>query len=428
MLFRKDSLLDRLSSAFTGRQERSLAMPNQWVYSGYGVPPTYDQQAALDAYGNNVWVYGGVSKVASEIARTPFKLRTKGDQPEEVTSHQVLEVLETPHPLPSGKSMLTTFDLKYITALHLLLPGEGFWVLQDRLGPKLGGAPTRIDIALPHYMRPRLDDNADLADYRYLTAKGEITIPPENVVHFKLPDPGNPYRGHSPMQAARYAIGSHQEADLLNLKMLQNGGLPQGFLTTEGNLSADQMALFREQWRQLYGGGRNAGKVAVLPNKMGFQELQRSQQDLQYAEGKKVNGEEILAALGIGPEVLGKTDNQTRANADAAIYVFEKFGVTPFLDKIIDTLNNDLLPQFPGTEDLEFYYDDRIPENADEKRQTAETLFQSAALTPDEIRQMFGLDPLNIPGVTDVPYVPFQMTIAGDSKPAPNLPTDASAA
>lgn len=51
------------------------------------------------------------------------------------------------------------------TALHLLLPGEAFWVLQDRLNPRVGGAPTRFDIVLLHLMRPRLDDRNDLKDY-----------------------------------------------------------------------------------------------------------------------------------------------------------------------------------------------------------------------------------------------------------------------
>src|SRR4051794_6358076 len=41
------------------------------------------------------------------------------------------------------------------------LPGEGIWVLRDRLNAHLGGAPTRIDLALPHFLRPRLDARGD---------------------------------------------------------------------------------------------------------------------------------------------------------------------------------------------------------------------------------------------------------------------------
>ncbi len=422
-MFRKDSFLDRLSTVVArGGQERFLGATNQSVYSGFGVPPTFRQEAALDAYDDNVWLFSAVTKVANELARTKFKLRTRGDDPQQIVSHQALDALNLPQPIKSGKSMLTAFDLKYVSALHLLLPGEAFWVLQDRLNPRVGGSPTRIDVVLPYLMRPRLDDRGDLADYVFQGAKGEQVIRPEDVVHFKLPDGKNLYRGHSPAQSIRYAVDSHEEADILNLKLLQNGGLPQGFLKSEANMTPEQMRTLREQWQQMYGGGRNGGKVAVLPNKMDFQEVQRTQQEMQYAEGKRTNRDEILAAYGVGLEILGRTESQTRANAEAAIYVFMKFGVTPFLDKFVDTLNNDYLVAFAGTEDLEFYYDDRVPENLEDKRATAAALFQMGGLTPDEARAMFGLEALGLRGVSDVPYLPFSAIAAGTEKLPPDAP------
>ena len=113
-MLRKDSPLDRLRTAFVGpRQERSLAATNQAIYSGYGVPSTFRAETALDSYGDNVWLYGAVSKIANEIARTKFKLRTKGDRPEEVVSHQALETLALPQPIRGEKSMLLP---KYLPA------------------------------------------------------------------------------------------------------------------------------------------------------------------------------------------------------------------------------------------------------------------------------------------------------------------------
>jgi hypothetical protein len=56
-----------------------------------------------------------------------------------------------------------------------------------------------------------------------------------------------------------------------------------------------------------------------MPTKMDFQELSRTPQEMQYAEGKKTNRDEILAAYGVGLKILGRTESQTRANAEAAI-------------------------------------------------------------------------------------------------------------
>src|SRR4051812_4068913 len=78
-----------------------------------------------------------------------------------------------------------------------------------------------------------------------------------------------------------------------------------------------------------------------------------------------------------------------------------------------------LRPNFADAEDLEFVFDDPVPENEENKRATAEMLFKTGAITPDEIRGMFGLDPLNLPG-TQVPYTTVQsIPLALDAEPPP---------
>lgn len=76
---------------------------------------------------------------------------------------------------------------------------------------------------------------------------------------------------------------------------------------------------------------------------MDFKESQRTQQDLQYSEGKRTIRDEILSAYGVGLEILGQTESQTRANAETAVYVLMLFGVTPFLDKFVDSNDNGLV-------------------------------------------------------------------------------------
>src|SRR5207245_446867 len=174
---------------------------------------------------------------------------------------------------------------------------------------------------------------------------------------------------------------------------LMNSGVPPGLIKPDSGIDDKTMERIRRQWHQMQEGSRNAGKVAVMPNKLEFQELGSSNQEMQFIEGKENNRDEILANYGVGLEMLGKTDSQTRANADAAIFVFMKFGASPFIEQFCDTLTNDYLPAFPGTEGLEFCFDDPVPENLEEKRANADSLLNCGALTPNERRKMFGLDP-----------------------------------
>lgn len=416
-MFRQGSFLDRLQQRFAG-QTRGLPPPfgSQWE-GAWGMPAGSNTRDALQAYGDNVWLHGAVSKIAFEIARTKFKLaRTnKKGEIEYVKSHQALETLRVPQPIAGGKSMMTSFDLKYVTAMHMLLPGEGFWQLDQRM--TVSGSPLRINIMLPYYVNRRIDKTTgDLIEYVYRTGQDERHFTPMDVVHFKLPDPETMYRGHSPVQSIRYALDTQEKSDVVNTNLLKNSARPGGFLKTEKSIGEPEREAFAARWSSKYAGDRNAGKTVFLPFGVGFEENQMTNQELQFVEGKNLTRDEILANYGVGLEMLGKTESQTRANAEAAVFVFMRFGVLPFIEKFADTLNNDYLPAFPGTDGMEFLFDDPVPENLEEKRANADSLFGGGALTPNERRKMFGMEPLNLPGM-DVPYLPINAMPVGDSPP-----------
>lgn len=416
------SLLSRLSAAtraFLGREERGIPPPHVSLYQGYGMPANFKPEESLKAYGDNVWLYGGVSKIALELARTRFRLKKAeswGGKVKYVERHQALETLRRPQPIKGGRSMLTSMDLKYITGLHMLLAGEGFWAMDKRL--KLTGAPTRLDILLPHYVYSQIGQGGDLLEYAYRLPEREIKLDPLDVVHFKLPDPLNLYRGHSPIQSIRYSIDTHGEADALNLKRLKNNAVPGGVLKSDKPVPEPERLKLLQEFKQMFMGSQNANKIGMLPHGLGYEKVADSNQEMQWAEGKQINRDEILANYGVGLEILGRTEAQTRANAEAAIFVFMKFGVTPFLDKFVDTLNNDYLPAFPGTDGLEFCYDDPVPENMEEKRANALALFSMGALTPNQALEMFGMEPLKLPGM-DTPYLELNKVPVG-TEPDPD--------
>lgn len=417
-----ESFFSRLGSGLRafGREVFGFPLPDHLSHDAYGIPALFKPKESLDAFNNNVWLYAAVGKIAQEIARTKFRLRNKRKDGsfDYIEKHQALETLSHPQPLPSGKSSLTGFNLKYVLGMHLGLNGEGVWVVRDRL--KAGGAPQRIDPLIPEFVFVKTDPNTgDLSEYVYRLPDRWISIDPADVVHFKLPDAQNWNRGHAPTQGIRYALDTYREAERMNLKRLQNNAVPGGIIKSgDTKLDDDQIRRLRMAWQQLYGGTENAGRTAILTKGLDWQPTQLSNTEMQFMEGKDRNRDEILANFGIGLEILGRTEAQTRANAEAAIFVFMRFGVLFFLENIVDTLNNDYLPCFPGTDNLEFAFDDPVPDNVDEKRQTIATLIGSGALTPDEARKMLGMEPLNIVGVTDVPYTNFNLVPAGQAPPA----------
>lgn len=410
---RPHSFLDRV---LNGRQERSVPFPDQSYYVGYGRPHSFKPHQSLQAYGDNPYLYSAVNVIASELARTNFRLQKRNAKGEVtyIERHQALETMKKPQPIKGGKTMLTKMLLKMVTGFHVLLNGEGFWLLGDRMVKGIGGAPRRIDLLLPQHVYTRTSKSGELLNYIYrLPQEPERVLEPMDVVHFRLPDPSVWERGHAPIQSIRYAIDNSKESDIRNLKLLQNNAVPAGIITTKGAINERQLEMVRGQWRQIHGGADNAGKTAVVPDGMDFKTIQQTNQEMQFLEGKKINMEEILANFRVGPEMLGKTDSQTRANAEASIFVFERFGMLPFIELFADTLTNDYLPAFPGTDGLEFSFPDPVPENMEEKRQNARTLFDVGAATPNELRKTFGMEELAQDGM-DTPYLDMGKTPVGE--------------
>jgi len=418
------SIFSRISAAgraLVAREERALPPPNVSIYREWGMPALFKPEESLKAYGDNVWLYRAVLSIAMEIARTKFKLK-KADTPdgeiEYVTKHQALETLRRPQVTKAGKSMLTFMDMMLVLGMRMLLNGEEFWVLDKRMSGKFGGSPREIQPALPEFMHTALTASGEIDHYIYRLPEKHINLDPLDVVHFKLPDPRNIYRGHSPVQGIRYALDTHKEADQLNVKQLQNNAVPAGIVTTKSAVNDSTLEKMRSQWRQMYAGSGNAGKVAFVPEGMDFKTIQRTNAEMQFTEGKSVNRDEILANYGVGLEIMGRTESQTRANAEAAIFVFQRFGVLPYLEKIVDTLNNDYLPAFAGTDGLEFCFDDPVPQNTEEKRLNAEALWRIGGLTSNEARKMFGFERIDLPGM-DVPYLPMSAMPVGSEDVLP---------
>jgi HK97 family phage portal protein len=417
--FRSGSPLDRL---FGGVEQRALPSPDQYLYSGYGVPALYKPAESIDAYGDSVWLYRSVLTLSIECARIPLKLRKKNTKNNAfVERHQCLDLLARPQETKTGKVQLTGMMLRVITHMHEFLNGEGFWVFQKRLPANLGGGPVYVDLARPQYVFEKLDKDGEISEYVYRVSpaagpRSEISLDPLDVVHFRLPSPKNWLRGHSPLQGIRHAVDGQRKADLMNVSKLDNYGAPGGVLETDQAVPPDERQKLLSEWRQNFAGAKNAGKVAFMPKGLKFNKTQETNQDMQYVEGKSVTRDEILANYGVGLEIMGRTESQTRANAEAAIFVFQRFGVLPYMELFVDALNNDYLPAFPGTDNLEFVFDDPVPENLEDKRATSETLMGGGALTPNEQRKMFGLEPLNLPGM-DVPYLPIGLAPVGEAPP-----------
>lgn len=378
-----------------------------YFWKTFGIPPPFKSHEAQQAYKDNSYFFTAVNIIANEVARTDFTLVKPGKkgQKKEIEDHQALTTLRNPQ--ENGR-ILSGYQLKFMLAQYLLINGENLWGMDGRIGKT--GAPTILLQLNPAWMYEKLNEFniPDKYIYRFMNSPdGTWEFDAKDIVHFKFPDPQDWYRGMSPVQPIRNTLQTYREADVLNAARLKNMAIPAGVLMTDQSPPDKEREKLQNSWQQRYGGPENAGKTPILPNGFKWQQTQLTNHDLQFMEGKNLSRDEILTNFRVGLELFGKTESKTRANAEASIFVFTRFTVLPLLEMIADSLTYHYLPNFPGTEGLVFEFDDPVPENEENKRDTAKILFENGAITPNEIREMFGLDPLNISGM-DVPYTTIQ--------------------
>jgi len=379
------------------------------------MPHTFRPLSSLSTYSDNPWLYAAISAIAQEASRVNMMLRQKLPDGDflKIEKHQALDVLAKPLPMKEaeGRTHMTGRELMYLVYLNLQLNGESFWLAN---GMNAGGNPTRLHTLMPGLMTETLGSDNFISHYFYRPMGNDIRFEAKEIVQMKMSNPKNYFRGQSPMESARFAVQQQIQADLLNLGRLQNNAIPAGLLKTDQQVPDETRKRLVEQWKNMFGGNRShhghsfgfgrggnlaegsgAGKVGFLPQGVDFKIIQQNNQEMQFTEMKKMSREEVLANFRVPMEVLGMTDNQTRANAEASNFVFQRYTVLPILELVADSLTSDYLPMFDQTEDLEFFFDDPVPENAEEKRETSKVLFGIGSVTPNEIRQKFGLDKLD---------------------------------
>src|SRR5581483_10184159 len=225
------NVLDRLSRWLRPKGVPSALSGPQW--SGTGYVDTYKRtrqptpNELLAELQNTAWACASINAavcashppqlyVATHEGQAPPKCLTKALPPEaehtlrtmprlaakfrhaprieQVLDHPLLTLLQQVNPA------MNAFDLWELTTLYQEVHGSAYWLLE--VSPL--GIPRVIWVLPAQNVTPvRKPDSPNLVDYyQYRTGAREQRFPPEQVIHFRYPDPRDPYTaGLSPLRA-----------------------------------------------------------------------------------------------------------------------------------------------------------------------------------------------------------------------------------
>lgn len=369
-----------------------------------------------EAYQVNVVAYQSINRIAEAVASVPVNL-FRGDGVE-VTQSPLLDLIRNPNPLQGYA--------EYVHALvgFYLLSGNGYqekvmgarseprelYVLRsDRMKviPSNTGAPSGFEYDL-NGRKVRWD-----ADPQTLKS---------DVWQIKTFNPTNDWYGMSAVEAAAFAIDTHNESMGWMKSLLQNSARPSGALVVGGEqgITDDQYNRLKSSLEDTYQGSENAGRPMLLEGGMDWKQMGLSPTDMGIIEQKNASARDICLAFGVPPQLLGIPGDNTYSNYAEARLAFWEDTVLPLLSCIYGAWNQWLAPDFG--EGLELRPDlDQVPAIVEKRMQLWDMADKSQDLTINERRAMKGYEPIDGGDMLMLPsnLLPLDMSMpmdAGEAK------------
>jgi HK97 family phage portal protein len=300
---------------------------------------------------------------------------------EEVVDHPLLDLLHQVNPVHNA------FDLWELTELYLEVHGSAYWLLD--LDP-VQMLPARVWILPAHQVTARREPGSkSLVDYYEYHGQTLEKIPPGRMIHFRFPDPRDPYTaGLSPLRACFEQAALSSEYAAMKRAFYDNAGLPSVIVSPEEPIGPDERDRLEQQWRQKF---QRGGQGQALVAESGFKVtlLSQSMGDLAALADLRATKEDIANAFHVPLPFLSGDTNL--ANMQAADHIHKSLAIAPRLRRRDEKLNEQLVPLFDPTGRLFLASDDCIPANQQFILQQEQADLKMGVRTINEVRSSRGL-------------------------------------
>ena len=336
-------------------------------------------------------VYGCVRVLAESVASLPLQVfeETEGGNRRKALDNRLYFLL---HDEPNPE--MTSATMRETMMAHILLFGNAYaQIIRNGRGEVLALYPL-----MPNRVSMERDDKTGQLYYRYSrydqeppTMEGNtVILMPEDVLHI----PGmamDGLVGMSPIAACRNVVGAGLAADEYSSMYFAHGAAPMGTLEHPGTLKNPEK--LRENWTQVYGGTRNAGRVAVLEEGMKFTPISISPQDSQLLETRKFTVEEICRIFRVPPHMVQSLDRATFSNIEQLSLDFVMYSLMPYLKRWEQALTKSLLnDEEKKRYFIRFNVDGLLRGDYKSRMEGYSIGINNGFLSPNDVRALEGLD------------------------------------
>jgi HK97 family phage portal protein len=393
----------------TGQPQNGLASGTpQMLLVRTANPQEYKPEGAsirVEGFSKHPVVHACMRVIADTVASVPLiVLRARGDFESRVPeAHPLQRLLDYPGPRFTARTMRARLAIDFL--------GYGNAMLEMDRGPSGQGLPRRLGSINPESLQSVwVDTEGDPRRYDYANWSGIIVQRDvADIIHVRdleMPRPFTPDAFGFPRGATALAsIAADNEATKYVRQVVTNDGTPTFAVLLADEATQDDATAMQDRYRARVVDRGKRGTPAFFGAVRDIKPLGFTLSDLEFPDLRRVSREDICAAFGVDPRMIGIASATSDAGLSGAQYVeararLVQHTIEPMLAAIEDELNHWLAPEFG---DVWISYDhDMLRElveddNATSTRVRAE--FRDGLRTWEESRRALRLSP--IPEPTD---------------------------
>lgn len=354
----------------------------QWLINNVSPHKWGTFASLLEAGSRKVWAsWKAVDVIASAVKDTDWDLY-RGTGTEPVKAPEIEDLLVRPNRFMRGTELIE------VAVFHLKFAGNAYWYLAPGKGRRFDLLPLN-----PKRVKIAVSKSGEKIGYVQKVDGKDVPFELDEVIHFRKMDPDNDYYGLGDVEAGKELFDEHINRSTWSEKFWENGASPSGLLICEDTITDEEAwEKAKRKWQAQYGGKDNSGKTAWLTGKWKYQQLGLTNADMQGIEQEKLNVEQIFLLHGVPLSVAGIREAANYATAELDDQRFRRYTVKPLVTTIEEGIQDGILtPYFPQYR-LRFQVTGLVALGTVVPHVTP--LFDRGILTPNEIRQMIGLAPV----------------------------------
>lgn len=365
------------------KKEITLVTTAQDSFKQPGIPKDRNAANFVSAYQGIVWAYRAVCAISDAASSIPLKIYNRADQGterKEVRNGLAFDLFQRPNP------HLSFFEWKQWMHSNPLIDGNGYSYIDSEKRQMWALRPANTFIVA---------SRADFIDYYHFVLEDwsvSQKIDPINIVHSKTfnPSADGYFYGMSPLSSSWDSVTYLDQEAVFNRTFWKEGGRLYGAFTTDREYTPAQVKQLKNHLKKNYRGTKKMFSDYILHSGIKYQQLGVSAKDQQIIERLKLSIQEVLAAYGVPPAMVGLLEYANYSNMEVQERLFYQNAVLPALKRLEESLNKNPLLSENGK--LVFQHDltevSVLQENMLEKAKLGRELIESGQRTQNEVRRL----------------------------------------